>query len=171
VVGARITVPDVEVELDETDLGLVVGELRLTDNPDGPADAARAADKLEHAQAEPIAFDDAEAVAVFKALTNLRSGGELRRGAMTRLRDLLVGATGIEPVEYELFLVGVQGGVDTRGWTSYAGTLQRGDRIRLSDGAFRVVEVQDRDAGPQRLVCQPYDDDWPPYRVEPPAGF
>ena len=74
-----------------------------------------------------------------------------------------------QPVEYELFLVGVQGGVETRRWTSYAGPLERGDRICLSDGAFRVVEVQERGGSPKRLVCQPYDDDWPPYRLEPPS--
>jgi hypothetical protein len=167
--GARIVIPEVEVELDERDVDFLVAELRLTDNPEGPGEAAGAADKLEHAGVAAIAFDDTEAVAVFKALTNLRSAGALRPGEMTRLRDLLVGTTGIQPVDYELFLVGVQGGVDTRRWTSYAGTLGRGDRICLSDGAFRVVEVQERDDSPQRLVCQPYADDWPPYRVEPPS--
>jgi A/G-specific adenine glycosylase len=97
--GARIVIPDVEVELDETDVNFLVAELRLTDNPEGPGDAAGAADKLERAGVAPIAFDHGEAAAVFKALTNLRSAGALRPGEMTRLRDLLVGTTGIQPVE------------------------------------------------------------------------
>lgn len=166
---ARIYIPNVEVELDETDVELIVDELHLTDRPEGPADAACAAEKLERAGTAAISFDDDELGAVFRALTNLRSAGELRRGEMTRLRDRLVDATEIKSIDYELFLLGVQGGVDTRPWTSYAGRLERGDRIRLADGAFRITDVQERDGKPARLVCQPYDDDWPPYRVEPPT--
>jgi hypothetical protein len=168
--GARVYIPDVEVALDEVDVDVLCEELDLTDRPEGPDQAARAAAKLRGAGASAVAFDEPETRAVVRALTNLRSAGELRRGEMTRLRDLFVGTTGVKPVDYELFLLGVQGGVDTRVWTSFAGTLERGDRVRIQDtGAFRVVEVQERDAGPERLVCQPYDDDWPPYRVEPPA--
>jgi hypothetical protein len=80
-----------------------------------------------------------------------------------------VSTRGVGAVGYELFLLGVQGGVETREWTSYAGPLERRDRIRLADGVFRITDVQERDGKTTRLVCQPYDDDWPPHRVEPPA--
>jgi hypothetical protein len=166
-----IYIPESLFDLDEPETGILVEELRLVERDGARFAAASLADKLEGESASPIAPTDTELWALYRALENLRWAGKLSRSErLRRLRDACVGTSGVPLVEYELFLIGGDVGVKTiPSWTSYSGVLEPGDRICIPDGAWRVIEVEQRPVGQERLVCQPYDDEYPPYRYTPPG--
>lgn len=167
--GARqILIPDSTFDLEEMEVALLVRELRLIMRDGAAFDAAAAADKLLAPRGDPITFEDAELLATFRALTNLRDAGALsQRDGLGRLHYIL--AQIFEGwVAYELFLLGGVGGVELRPWTSYGGRLEVGDRFCTSDGEWRVTDVEEQDEGDTRLVCQPYADEFPPARARPP---
>ncbi len=167
--GARqILIPDSTFDLEEIEVALVVRELRLIMRDGTTFDAAGAASKLLAARGDPITFDDAELLAVFRALTNLRDAGSLsEREGLGRLHYIL--AQMFQGwVAYELFLLGGVGGVELRPWTSYGGQLEVGDRFCTSDGEWRVTDIEEWHEGDTRLVCQPFADEFLPARARPP---
>jgi hypothetical protein len=167
-----IYIPESSFDLDESETGILVEELRLVERDGARFDAASLADKIGGASAAPIELTDAELGALYRALENLRWCDRLApHEGLKRLHYNVAQVAGVPLVEYELFLIGGDVSVKTiPSWTSYSGVLEPGDRICIPDGAWRVIEVEQRPVGQERLVCQPYADDYPPYRYTPP-GF
>jgi hypothetical protein len=165
--ATRILIPDVVYELSEEETDMLIKELWATDRPGASFDANAAAERLERpTHADPHEFPEVEALALLRALENLRWSGRLHgREQMIQLKDTLVGTLNPRPIGYELRLL--DNWAKTQGWASYSGPFDVGDRLSTTEADWRVTDVEQREHGDDLLTCQPFAEEWPPHEPPP----
>jgi hypothetical protein len=153
--GARIRIPELVIELIEPERRRLDTELLLTDRPGAAYDARSIADALVDAGTEPIELSDEQALAVVRALDNLRWAGHLTgMPNLIRLRDAL----SMPGIAYELLMLAES--PRREGFTSWSGPYDVGDRLCNREGTWRVVEVQEREPEQAVLTCHPFEENW-----------
>src|SRR6266536_3212368 len=132
--GAKVWIPNIVINLTDTERQLFETELRLIDRPGAPYDAATIADALSKPRRTPIEIDETpHQHAAIRALDNLRWAHELAGHTnLLRLRDALTW----RGIVYEVRVTGIGERLD---FISWSGPFEPGDRLRLDAHELAVV--------------------------------
>jgi hypothetical protein len=152
----RVSVEGSVYELGEAKSRLLAAELTATARKGAEFDAEGAARMSRVAVRQTIEFDDAQALAVLRAVDNLRAGGRLRGAlALPRLRRALISHLAAPVVEYELTLTRDRV-TSEASFVSYSGHYAVGDRLLTPEGTWTVDGIESREDTNDRLICVPF---------------
>jgi hypothetical protein len=152
----RVSVEGSVHEFGEAKRRLLAAELTATARKGADFDAEGAARKSRAAAQQAVEFDAAQALAVLRAVDNLRAGGRLRGAlALPRLREALIAQLAAPVVEYELTLTRDRL-TSEASFVSYSGRYDVGDRLLTPEGTWTVREIESREGRAERLICVPF---------------